>query len=63
MLTCALNRTEGGAYKAWFVNVAEAIRSGDRESLLVTPEEAAYTIHIIETALQVSFVILRGHDL
>lgn len=42
--------SERGNYKAWFENVAEAITSGDRNRLIVTPEAAALTIAIIEAA-------------
>lgn len=42
--------SERGNYKAWFANVAEAISSGDRSRLIVTPEAAALTIEIIEAA-------------
>ncbi|GAA5949103.1 hypothetical protein JCM3765_004012 [Sporobolomyces pararoseus] len=43
-----------GNYKAWFENVAEAIESNDRSKLIVTPEQAALTIKIIELAIQSS---------
>ncbi|GAA5986114.1 hypothetical protein JCM5350_004438 [Sporobolomyces pararoseus] len=43
-----------GDYKAWFENVAEAIEANDRTKLIVTPEQAALTIKIIELAIQSS---------
>lgn len=46
--------SENGSYKSWFENVAEAITSGDREKLIVKPEQAALTIRIIELAIQSS---------
>ncbi|ORY70655.1 NAD binding Rossmann fold oxidoreductase [Leucosporidium creatinivorum] len=46
--------SEAGSYRSWFENVADAIRSGDRNRLIVTPEQAALTIEIIEAATQSS---------
>lgn len=43
-----------GRYIDWFINVAEVVRSGNRESLLVKPEEAALVIKIIELAIKSS---------
>lgn len=43
-----------GAYKDWFINVADAVRSGDPSRLQVTPEQAALTIQVIEVAMQSS---------
>lgn len=42
--------THRGVYKNWFINVAEAIQRNDPTHLLVTPEQAARTIEIIEIA-------------
>ncbi|GAA5905992.1 uncharacterized protein JCM6883_002516 [Sporobolomyces salmoneus] len=46
--------SEKGEYRKWFENVAEAIESGDREKLIVKPEQAALTIKLIELAIQSS---------
>ncbi|GAA5827447.1 hypothetical protein JCM11251_003817 [Rhodosporidiobolus azoricus] len=46
--------SERGAYGNWFENVADAISSNDRSRLIVTPEQAALTIRIIELAEQSS---------
>ncbi|GAA5889652.1 hypothetical protein JCM6882_007093 [Rhodosporidiobolus microsporus] len=46
--------SERGAYGRWFENVADAISSSDRSRLIVTPEQAALTIRIIELAGQSS---------
>lgn len=46
--------TLDGAYRDWFVNVAEAVRAGDPSLLQVTPEQAALTIQVIELAMQSS---------
>ncbi|KAM0786540.1 hypothetical protein ACM66B_001997 [Microbotryomycetes sp. NB124-2] len=43
-------KSERGSYVSWFRNVAEAIQSGDRNKLIVTPEQAALVIEIIEAA-------------
>lgn len=43
-----------GRYIDWFTNVAEVVRSGNRDSLLVKPEEAALVIKVIELAIQSS---------
>ncbi|GAA6025531.1 hypothetical protein JCM11491_000528 [Sporobolomyces phaffii] len=43
-----------GRYQSWFDNVAEAIESKDRTKLIVTPEQAALTIKIIELAIRSS---------
>ncbi|KAM0750822.1 NAD binding Rossmann fold oxidoreductase [Meredithblackwellia eburnea MCA 4105] len=47
-------KTAKGAYVEWFKNVAEAVRSGDRSRLIVTPEQAALTIEVIEAAIKSS---------
>ncbi|KAK4705239.1 hypothetical protein P7C70_g970, partial [Phenoliferia sp. Uapishka_3] len=46
--------TINGNYAAWFENVADAIRSKDRTKLIVTPEQAALTIEIVEAAIRSS---------
>ncbi|KAK4049143.1 hypothetical protein OIV83_004339 [Microbotryomycetes sp. JL201] len=43
-------KSERGSYISWFKNVADAIQSGDRNKLIVTPEQAALVIEIIEAA-------------
>ncbi|KAL8278605.1 hypothetical protein RQP46_008897 [Phenoliferia psychrophenolica] len=47
-------RTINGNYPAWFANVADAIRSGDRTRLEITPEQAALTIEVVEAAIRSS---------
>ncbi|GAA6010096.1 hypothetical protein JCM10207_007557 [Rhodosporidiobolus poonsookiae] len=46
--------SERGAYGKWFENVADALAAGDASRLIVTPEQAALTIRIIELAEQSS---------
>ncbi|GAA6062060.1 hypothetical protein JCM10212_003558, partial [Sporobolomyces blumeae] len=46
--------SQQGRYAEWFANVADAISSNDRSRLIVTPEQAALTIKIIELATQSS---------
>ncbi|GAA5846589.1 hypothetical protein JCM3766R1_007123 [Sporobolomyces carnicolor] len=43
-----------GRYKTWFENVADAISSNDPTRLIVTPEQAALTIKVIELAIESS---------
>ncbi|KAK4055839.1 hypothetical protein OIO90_003094 [Microbotryomycetes sp. JL221] len=43
--------SETGRYIDWFKNVAEAIQAGDRNKLIVTPEQAALVIEVIEAAI------------
>ncbi|KAL7416462.1 NAD binding Rossmann fold oxidoreductase [Mrakia frigida] len=39
-----------GSYGSWFKNVAEAIQSKDPSHLIVTPEQAALVIEVVEAA-------------
>ncbi|GAA5891162.1 hypothetical protein JCM5296_004915 [Sporobolomyces johnsonii] len=53
-------KSQAGQYGQWFANVAEAIQTNDPSKLVVTPEQAALTIKIIELATQSS---LEGRTL
>jgi len=43
-----------GTYAAWFYNVFQSIRAKDPSLLVVTPEQAALTIQVVEAALESS---------